>query len=98
MAKLDLRLDAERRRRLEVVVEERDVPISEVVRNLIDAAYEDVMRKRRKSAVERLVGLEAEDPPDAATLSRELEDAHKPGALMDANVPFQASSITRDSD
>ena len=81
MAKLDLRLDAERRRRLEVVVEERDVPISEVVRNLIDAAYEDVMRKRRKSAVERLVGLEAEDPPDAATLSRELEDAHKPGGL-----------------
>ena len=51
MAKLDLRLDAERRRRLEVVVEERGVPIPEVVRNLIDDAYEDVMRKRRINAV-----------------------------------------------
>ena len=81
MAKLDLRLDAERRRRLEVVVEERGLPIPEVVRNLIDDAYDDVMRKRRKSAVERLVALDVEDPPDATTLSRELEEAHEPGGL-----------------
>ena len=81
MARLDIRLDAERRRRLEVVVAAKGGPISEVVRNLIDDAYEDVMRKRRKSAVERLVGLEMEDPPDAATLSRELEEGHEPGGL-----------------
>ena len=81
MARLDVRLDAERRRRLEEVVAERSVPISEVVRCLIDDAYEDVMRKRRMSAVERLVGLEVEHPPDPATLSRELEEAHEPGGL-----------------
>ena len=79
--RLDVRLDAERRRRLEELVEERGAPISEVVRCLIDDAYEDVMQKRRRLAVKRLVGLEVEDPPDAAALSRELEAAHEPGGI-----------------
>ena len=46
MARLDVRLDAERRKRLEELVEEQGVPISEVVRCLIDDAYEDVMGER----------------------------------------------------
>ena len=79
--RLDVRLDGEHRRRLEELVDERGVPISEVVRCLIDDAYEDIMRERRRHAVERLVKLEVEDPPDAATLSRELEAAHEPGGL-----------------
>ena len=37
--------------------------------------------ERRRQAVERLVSLEVEAPPDAATLSRELEAAHEPGGL-----------------
>ena len=81
MARLDVRLDSERRRRLEELVEERGVPISEVVRCLIDDAYEVIMRERRRQAVERLTGLEVEDPPDAAALSRELEAAHDAGRL-----------------
>ena len=81
MARLDVRLDAERRRRLEEIVGERGMPISEVVRRMIDDAYEEVMRERRIEAVGRLVKLEVEDPPDAATLSRELEAAHETGGL-----------------
>ena len=81
MARLDVRLDAERRRRLEELVEERGVPISEVVRCLIDDAYEDIVQVRRKQAVERLIGLNVEDPPDPEILSRELEAAHEPGGL-----------------
>ena len=81
MGRLDVRLDAERRRRLEEIVDERGMPISEVVRRLIDDAYEDVMRQRRKVAVGRLAKLEVEVPSDAATLSRELEAAHEPGGL-----------------
>ena len=81
MARLDVRLDAERRRRLEELVEERGTPISEVVRCLIDDAYEGVVQERRRQAVGRLTRLEVEDPPDAATLSRELEAAHEPGGL-----------------
>lgn len=81
MARLDVRLDAERRRRLEELVEERGVPISEVVRCLIDDAYEDIQRTRRTEAIERLIGLNVEVPPDPDTLSRELEAAHDPGGL-----------------
>ncbi len=81
MARLDVRLDAERRRRLEELVEERGIPITDVVRCLIDDAYEDVVRARRRQAIERLIGLNVEDPPDADTLSGELEAAHEPGGL-----------------
>ena len=81
MARLDSRLDAERRRRLVEVAEERGVSMSEAVRCLIDDAYEDVMRKRRVSAVKHLVAIEAEHPPHPATLSRELEAAHEPGGV-----------------
>ena len=81
MARLDVRLDTERRRRIEELAAERGEPISEVVRDLIDGAYEGVMQERRRAAVERLAALAVEDPPDAATLSRELEAAHEPGGL-----------------
>ena len=81
MARLDVRLDAKRRRRLEEIVQERGLPISDVVRRLIDDAYEDVMHKRRREAAARLVRLEVEDPPDTVTLSRELEAAHEPSGL-----------------
>ena len=81
MARLDVRLDAERRRRVVEVAEERGVSMSEAVRCLIDDAYEDVMRKRRINAVGRMFKLEVEVPPDAATLSRELEAAHEPGGV-----------------
>ena len=81
MARLDVRLDTEHRHRLEELVEDRGEPISEVVRRLIDDAYEAVVKKRRIQAVERLTRLEVEDPPDPETLSRELEAAHEPGGL-----------------
>ena len=81
MARLDVRLDAEQRRRLEELAETSAKPISDVVRRLIDDAYEDVLRERRRQAVERLIKLEVEDPPDAAALSGELEAAHEPGGL-----------------
>ena len=81
MARLDVRLDAERRRRLEELVDQSGEPISDVVRRLIDDAYESILRARRKQAVERLTSLEVEDPPDPATLSRELEAAHEPTGL-----------------
>ena len=71
MARLDVRLDAERRRRLEELAAIRGEPISQVVRCLIDEAYEAVIQQRRRDAVRRLAVLEVEDPPDAATLSRE---------------------------
>ena len=81
MARLDVRLDAERRRRLEELVEDRGEPISVVVRSLIDDAYEGAMRERRRKAARRLTRLEVEYPPDAATIAHELEAAHEPGGI-----------------
>ena len=81
MARLDVRLDSELRRRLEELAEEKGEPISEVVRRLIDDAYQEIIQKRRMRAARRLVSLEVEDPPDPAQLSRELEAAHEPGGL-----------------
>ena len=79
--RLDVRLNSEHRRRLEELAQEDGVAISDVVRHLIDGAYEDILRTRRKQAIERLIRLNVEDPPDPDTLSRELEAAHEPGGL-----------------
>ncbi len=79
--RLDVRLDFEHRRRLEELAREDGIPISQVVRRLIDGAYEEIMRARRKQAIEGLIGLNVEDPPDPETLSRELEAAHEPGGV-----------------
>ena len=81
MPRLDVRLDDERRRRLDELVEARGAPISDVVRKLIDDAYEGIMLERRRAAVERMAALEIDVPLDPDTLSRELEAAHEPGGL-----------------
>ena len=81
MARLDVRLDSERRRRLEELAEEMGMPISEVVRCLIDYAYDGILQRRRRQAVEELVDLNVEDMPDQATLSSQLEEAHESGSV-----------------
>ena len=48
---------------------------------LIDDAPEDVMRKRRMEAVERLANMNAERPLDVPALSRILEGAYEPGGV-----------------
>ena len=73
MTRLNVRLDLEHRRKLEVLIEEKGEPISEVVRRLINDAYEEIMLERRIRAVERIGSLEVEDVPDPVQLSRELE-------------------------
>lgn len=86
MPRLDVRLDDERRRRLDMVVETRGAPISEVVRGLIDEAYEEVRLERRRAAVERMVALGIDVPLDPETLSRVLEGAHEPGGLSELRI------------
>lgn len=77
-ARLEVRLDEERRRRLDTLVETAGIPTSEVVRRMIDEAWEAMMLERRKAAVERLVALEVEDVPDPDVLSRQLVKAYEP--------------------
>lgn len=79
--RLEVRLDLERRQRLDEMARDRGVPVSDVIRGLIDDAYEGILRDRRREAVDHLVSLEVEDPPDPQALSSELEEAHEPGGL-----------------
>lgn len=79
--RLDVRLEVEHRRRLEELANEKGVRVSDIVRLLIDDAYEEIIRERRRQAAERLIGLNVEDLPDPQTLSRQLEEAHEPGGL-----------------
>ncbi len=46
--RMELRLDHERRRRLAVVAEGRRVPKSQVIRDLIDEAYESILATEAK--------------------------------------------------
>ncbi len=79
--RLDVRLDRERRRKRGELAAEQGAPISEMVRCLIDRAYEETLQARRKRAAEDLDRLEIADVPDPATLSRRLEGAHEPCGL-----------------
>ena len=79
--RLDVRLDQERRRKLRELAAEHGAPVSEMVRRLIDRAYEDNMDARRKRAAQELGLLELEDVPDPATLCRQLEAAYESGEL-----------------
>ena len=79
--RLDVRLDQERRRKLRELAAEQGAPVSEMVRRLIDRAYEHTLDARRKRAAQELGQLELEDVPDPATLCRQLEAAHESGDL-----------------
>lgn len=61
--------------------EQKCSPDPEATPSVADDACEGLMRKRRMRAAERLFGLQVEDPPDPATLSRELEATYEPGGL-----------------
>ena len=79
--RLEVRLDPERRSRLEELAREKGAPISEVVRGLIDDAYEEIDRARRRRAVERMASMSLPVPEDPQELCRILNEAHNPGPL-----------------
>ncbi len=76
-ARLDVRLGDERKQRLDEIAEAQGVPVSEVVRGLIDEAWEAVMGERRKDAARRLIAMEVEDVPDPDILSRQLSERYE---------------------
>ena len=79
--RLEIRLDSERRRKLEELAEMEDESISETVRLLIDRMYETARRERRIQAVARLAALEVEDVPEPEELSRQLSETYSAGDL-----------------
>ncbi|MBM3925650.1 MAG: ribbon-helix-helix protein, CopG family [SAR202 cluster bacterium] len=79
--RLDVRLDQERRRKLQELAAEQGTPVSEIVRRLIDMAYEDTLKARRRRAVEKMSQMAIEDVPDPETLSRQLAETYESRGL-----------------
>ena len=76
VTRFEVRLDKGCRERLDEIAESKGVTAAEVVRQLIDQAYEEVLRVHRLRAAEELIAMNAEIPPDPDELSRILETAH----------------------
>ena len=74
--RFEVRLDRDCRERLDKLAESNGVTAAEIVRQLIDKAYEEVLRKHRLQAAEELIAMNAEVPPDPAELSQLLGTAH----------------------
>lgn len=81
MERLEVRLDQEWRRKLADVAAVYGTAVSETVRVMIDDAYEEIVRERRRQAARELAALAIEDVPDDEELARQLADAHEPTCL-----------------
>lgn len=79
--RLDVRLDKERHRKLRELALAQGTHVSELIRRLIDKAYEDTLQVRRRQAAMELGQMEVEDVPDPTTLNQQLESAYEPGGL-----------------
>lgn len=66
------RLDPDRQRKLAELSVVRGVPVSTVVDELIDAAYDARDLDRRRVAAERIAALGVEDMPDPETVKRQI--------------------------
>lgn len=71
--RLEVRLDAEHRVKLAKLAAARRVPVSKLVRIIIDEAYEGTLREERLRAASRIGELEIEAVPEPDILSRQLE-------------------------
>ncbi|MEX2236809.1 MAG: hypothetical protein WEB00_04625 [Dehalococcoidia bacterium] len=76
-ARLEVRLDDERRRKLKDLTEDGG-SLSDITRHGIDLAYEELVQKRRMEAAWRLSHLEVEDPPEPEEMNRQLNDRYGP--------------------
>lgn len=74
--RLEVRLDTERQHKLATILAERRIPVSEVVRQFIDEAYEEIARARRIEAARRIAAMEIEDVPDPETIKRQSESSY----------------------
>lgn len=79
--RLDVRLDRDRRLKLAEVAAAYGTGASEAVRVMIDQAYEDVLRERRRQAARALGEMAVEDVPEEGELARQLAEAHEPTGL-----------------
>jgi uncharacterized protein (DUF1778 family) len=74
--RIEVRLDPERRTRLQELAAEAGTPVSDVLRALIDKAWQEAWRTRMLRAIEEISQLNIEDVPDPDELSRQLDETY----------------------
>lgn len=74
--RLEVRLDARRRRKLAYLAAARGVSASDAIRQLIDTFYEEALRTERQRAAATIGQLEVEEVPNPEILSRQLDTVH----------------------
>ncbi len=81
VSRVEVRMDEEHRQRLDAIAKEQGASISEVVRRLIDDAWEAKMLERRRQLVREIASFEGEVPDDPQDLFRELESRFESDSL-----------------
>ena len=81
VSRVEVRLDEEQRQRLDDLAEERDASLSEVLRALIDDAWEAIMVERRLQLVREIASFHGDVPDDPQDLFRELESRFESDSL-----------------
>ena len=81
VSRVEFRLDDERRQRLDDLAEDRGGSISEVLRGLIDEAWEAIMLERRRQLVREIASFQGEVPDDPMDLFRGLESRFESDSL-----------------
>jgi hypothetical protein len=76
--RLEVRLDPERRKKLQEMTEAGAGPLSEITRHGIDLAYEEFRLARRIEAARRIAEMNVEDPPEPEEMNRQLAERYGP--------------------
>jgi hypothetical protein len=74
--RLDVRLDASHRQKLEAIAAVHGQPLSAAVRDLIDRAYQEVRRGQKLQAVRQIAEANIEAVPRPDVLAKELDDTY----------------------
>lgn len=69
---LVLHLDKEQKAKLEEVAKAREMPVSKLMHQLIDEAYEEAMIEKRLQLVREMAEANLEDMPDPEELKRQI--------------------------
>lgn len=75
--RVEVRLDAETRVKLDEVAAARGASVSELVRSLIEDSYQKEISRARLAASERLGEMSVEDVPEPEELKRQFVQAHE---------------------
>jgi len=81
--RIEVRLDPEHARKVSELREKYGTSTSEIVRRAIDEQYEEMIRERRKAALEYILGFQGgeENVPDVETIKRQSGRSNDPDLL-----------------